>query len=656
MDVNHRGGSSAQPVSDLLTCYPELGGEAGCVAPAVSGVNKLYFGDNLEWLHKMDPNTVDLVYLDPPFNSKAAYNLLYRSPDGEAAESQYQAFVDSWRWGPSTDAAMAAVIASGSPAAGILTSLNNYMQKSDIMAYLTMMAARLIELHRVLKNTGSLYLHCDSSASHYLKIILDAVFGAEAFRNEIVWRRTGSHNSARRFGPIHDTLLFYTKTKQYTWNPLKRPYMVGHVEKAFVNDEGVYRTNYSGNVLSGSGRRGGESGKPWRGFDPDAKGRHWAIPRTILEELDEDISHLGTLDKLEYLYEHGLITISKGDEWPRYQRTITGADGQPLSDIWAFQPYTEGTVFGFPDEGIDEDVRWMGTKDGERLGYQTQKPLGLLKRIIRASSKEGDLILDPFCGCGTTIEAAQALNRNWIGIDITVLAIDVVERRLNRMGLRRNADYKVDGIPPDLAGARRLFAENPHQFQLWALTLVDGQPREGGKKGADKGVDGFIYFQDDAKTIGTAIISVKGGVNIHAEHVRDLLGAMTTQRAKLGVFVTLNEPTGAMEKAAREAESIEAGGKLIPRIQICTIDALLKGRKPKLPPVYDIISAAAAFRRGRGKTYEPTPDEIRQSPSFKLPISGGKKSDQKSLPMDEPLLVREPTTPVGRPRRRRRSA
>lgn len=612
--------------------------------------NKLFFGDNLDWLSRFESDFVDLVYLDPPFNSKSAYNLLYRSPDGEAAQSQYQAFVDSWRWGPSTDAAMTEIIASGSPAAAILVSLNNYMQKSDIMAYLVMMSVRLIHLHRVMKSTGSLYLHCDSSASHYLKIILDAIFGAESFRNEIIWRRTGSHNSAKRFGPIHDTILFYTKSKNYTWHRQKRPYMQGHVDMHFINDGGVVRTNYSGNVLSGSGRRGGESGKPWRNFDPDSKGRHWAIPKVIQEDLDDDISEFGTIAKLDYLHQHGYITVKDGDEWPRYQHVIGPEDGQPLSDIWAYQPYSEGTLFRSQD-GIDSDVRWMGTNDGERLGYQTQKPLGLLKRIINASSNPGDLVLDPFCGCGTTIEAAQELGREWIGIDITALAIDVVERRLNRKGLRRKIDYVVDGIPLDMTSARRLFAEDPHQFQLWALTLVDGQPRDGGKKGADKGVDGFVYFQDDASTVGQAIVSVKGGENIHAQHVRDLIGAMHNNRAKLGILVTLNRPTSAMERAAREAESVDAGGKFRPRVQICTVEDLLKGRKPNLPPVYDIISAAAAARRssGRRPPKVPTASEIRESPTFKYPIpGGGKKSFQQNLFSDElPTTSREEGRNIG---------
>jgi DNA methylase/Restriction endonuclease len=342
-------------------------------------------------------------------------------------------------------------------------------------------------------------------------------------------------------------------------------------------------------------------------------------------------------EKMDELIRQGRIIQTRPGAVPQYKRYLDEMPGMPVQSLW-------------------DDLPVLNNRSKEVLGYPTQMPLALLDRIIRASSNPGDLVLDPFAGCGTAIEAAQALGRKWIGIDITVLAIDVAERRLHRMGLRRGADYKVDGIPLDMDGARRLFAEDYHQFQMWAITLVDGQPREGGKKGADKGVDGLIFFQDDARNTGQAIVSVKGGANIHAGDVRDLIGAMNNQRSKLGVLVTLHEPTSAMERAAREAESVEAGGKLRPRVQICTIEHLLKGRKPNLPPVYDIISAAAAARRGRPKVSEPTPDEIRRSPSFKLPISGGKqKAAQQQLPMDEPLLVQQPAAPIKK-RRRRRSA
>lgn len=251
------------------------------------------------------------------------------------------------------------------------------------------------------------------------------------------------------------------------------------------------------------------------------------------------------------------------------------------------------------------------------------------------------------------MESAQLLGRRWIGIDITALAIDVVERRLARLGQRRGIHYKVDGIPLDMDGARHLFANDPHQFQLWAITLVDGQPRDGGKKGADKGVDGVIYYQDDARNIGQALISVKGGENIHATHVRDLIGAMNNHQAKLGVFVTLHKATSAMQDAAREAGSVEAGGKLRPRVQIRTIAQLLDGRKPDFPPVHDIISAAAAARRIRIPVQGPSPKEIRESPQFTYPISGGKKAIQEVLPMGEPLLTPVRQLVKSKPRRKR---
>jgi site-specific DNA-methyltransferase (adenine-specific) len=567
-------------------------------------MNKLYFGDNLEWLVKMPAQSVDLVYLDPPFNSQATYNLLYKSPDGDAAQAQYQAFIDSWRWGPATDAALVAVIRSGSPAANILTSLNNYMQKSDLMAYLIMMAARLIELRRVMKSSASLYLHCDSSASHYLKLIADAIFGASAFRNEIIWKRsTGKSLMTRRLPTNHDSILLYASGEN-VWSE----------ENAFLPydlSDLPTKTAIKYSHVDGDGRR-------YRldnliNPNPDR-------PNLTYEFLGVTRVWRWTKGRMQAAYEDGLVIQTAPGRVPALKRFLDEQRGIPLDDVWT-------------------DIPPLNSQAQERLGYPTQKPLALLERIIKLSSKPGDVILDPFCGCGTAIEAAQALKRKWIGIDITALAIDVVERRLSRIGLRRNNQYRVEGIPLDMDGARRLFAEDPHQFQLWALTLVDGQPRDGGKKGADKGVDGVIFFQDDARNTGQAIVSVKGGVNVHAQHVRDLIGTMHNQRAKLGVFVTLTEPTSAMVKAAREAESVEAGGKLLPRVQICSIEDLLKGKKPKLPPVYDIISAAAAARRGKARPGEVTPEDMRRSPQFKYPIRGGKKPIQETLPMDEPLFV-----------------
>lgn len=584
----------------------------GARAPA----NKLYFGDNLYWLPEMPDGSVQLIYLDPPFNSNAAYHLLYKSPDRTTATAQYQAFIDSWTWGPAADAAFLKVMTSGSPAAGILSALQNFMQKSDIMAYLTMMAARLIELHRILSPTGSLYLHCDPTASHYLKIILDAIFGDAAFRNEIVWKRSHAHNDGKQgskhFGRITDTLLFYTKSNDAVWNRIYRPYDQAYIERDYRRVDADGR-RYRISDMRAPG--GADKGNPF--YEVMGVSRYWAYSKERMAEL----------------IKQGRVIQTRPGAVPQYKRYLDEMPGMPVQSLW-------------------DDLPILNNRSKEVLGYPTQKPLALLDRIIRASSNPGDTILDPFCGCGTAVEAAHKLGRKWIGIDITPLAIDVIERRLSRVGLRRGIHYSVEGFPVDLDGARRLFSESPHDFQLWALTLVDGQPRDGGKKGADKGVDGVIYFQDDARTIEQAIVSVKGGENIHAEHVRDLIGTVHSQRAKMGVLVTLHEPTAAMIKAAREAESVDAGGKLRPRIQICTIGKLLSGQKANLPPVHDIISAAAAARRIKSKPHEPTPDEIRRSPSFKLPISGGKqKSAQRNLPLDEPLLVQPQERARGRKRR-----
>ena len=421
--------------------------------------NALYYGDNLQVLRNYIPDeSVDLVYLDPPFNSNASYNVLFKERTGEESPAQIKAFTDTWQWNQEAEDTFEFDIIHNSnvpPAVKeMITAFRQFIGRNAMMAYLVMMAPRLVELHRVLKPTGSLYLHCDPTASHYLKILLDTVFGKRNFRNEVVWRRTGTHNKVQRFAPIHDILFFYTKMDDYTWNDATKPYMKGHVEEYFVQDAKGYRTNYYGNVLTGSGTRNGESGMPWQGFDPSARGRHWAIPRRILQNIDEDLSDLTQHQKLDRLYELGCIKIEDGQAWPIYEHCVQPTDGQPAPDIWTYQPYTEGTVFG-TSVGIDSDVRWLAPKDRERLGYQTQKPEGLLERIISASSKVGEVVLDPFCGCGTAVAAAQKLNRKWIGIDITHLAVALMKNRLKTaFDLEPVKDYDVVGEPQDKGSAR----------------------------------------------------------------------------------------------------------------------------------------------------------------------------------------------------------
>ena len=311
-------------------------------------------------------------------------------------------------------------------------SRNSY--GDDMGAFLCFMAVRLLEMHRILKGSGALYLHCDPTASHYLKELMDSVFGKTNFRNEIVWRRTGSHNAADRFGPIHDTLLFYAKSGDYSHNIRFTPYLRGHVEEYFKKKDS--RGQYWTNSIHGSGIRRGESGKPWRGFNPTAAGRHWAVPRELVLAFGID-PNLPQHDKLDALYERGLIDLpaTGARGLPTYRQYLKDSPGQPLQDLWVYEPHTKGCLYNTND-AIDQDVRWIPKRDkSERVGYPTQKPVALYERIIASSSTEGDVVLDPFAGCATTLVAAERLKRRWVGIDIWDNAKNIVLKRLEREGL-----------------------------------------------------------------------------------------------------------------------------------------------------------------------------------------------------------------------------
>lgn len=559
----------------------------------------LYFGDNLKVLREKLPGTglFDLIYLDPPFNSNATYNILFREGLVDS-EAQVAAFEDTWHWTRETQAQFTELVTSKAypeRIATLMQGLEHLIGHNDMLAYLTMMAVRLVELERVLKDTGTLYLHCDPTASHYLKIVMDAIFGKEHFRNEIIWRRTGAHGKARRFAPIHDVILFYTKTDRYKWKSPKRPYMRGHVKEYFVWDDKAkaYRTNYYGNVLTGSGIRGGESGKAWRGVDPTAKGRHWAIPGPLVEEVGEDFSGMTQHQKLDRLYELGYIKIEEGQSWPIYERFITERDGVATPDISAFQPYTNGTVFG-TERGIDEDVRWLSPRDQERLGYPTQKPVGLLRRLIEASTDPGDLVLDPFGGCGTTVDAAEQTGRRWAMIDVTMLAINLVKLRLARAFPNTDLAIYIDGVPADLGGARALFEKDPFNFEYWCLDLVNARPsgkkKKGKMRGPDRGADGVITIIDagrkGAEEYRKVLVSVKGG-GVASGDIRDLSGTVQREKAAGGVFITLRRPSKDMQKEATEAGTFtyHINGQQYPALQILTVEAVLHGARPQLPPV-----------------------------------------------------------------------
>ena len=524
---------------------------------------------------------------------------MFAEKNGTQSPAQITAFEDTWHWDMSAARAYEELVTSGpGKLADLIQALQGFLGTNDMMAYLTMMAVRLVEMHRVLKETGSLYLHCDPVASHYLKIILDSIFGVNNFRNEVIWRSAGSHNIKRSFGNIHQTILFYTKSNEYTFNIVRRPYALEHVKKRYkIGPSGKLEFSSGGNVLTGKGVTEGDSCKPWRGFDPKSKGRHWAVPSHYEDLMPTEYKFLKTTEKLEALYQADFVRIEEGKAWPVMVRYLDERAGIPISDIWAYQPYTEGTLFG-TSEGIDADVAWLGPTDPDRLGYETQKPDGLLRRIIRVSSKRGDLVLDPFCGCGTTIAAAELLQRRWIGIDITHLSITLMVKRLEDTFGDNLSYYEIQGDPKDLQSAVALANKSRHQFEWWALSLVDARPAQEKKMGADTGIDGFINFFDDksgkAKKI---IVQVKSGhVSVH--YIRDLKGVLEREKAPIGALVTLEKPTGPMRKEAATAGFYEPEhfpGKKYPRLQILTVEELLAEKVLEYPRV----APAATFKKAK---------------------------------------------------------
>jgi DNA modification methylase len=542
-------------------------------------MNQLFYGDNLAVLRESIPTeSVNLIYLDPPFNSSASYNVLFKAPSGDQSQAQIEAFEDTWHWTTEgSERAFDEVVNSPHPDAAImLRAMRTALGENDMMAYLAMMAVRLIELHRVLKPTGSLYLHCDPTASHYLKVLLDAIFDPRNFRSEIIWKRSSAHSDAKQgrklHGHIHDVILFYTKGADWTWNDIFTPYDESYVGRDYrLIDEETGRRFRRGDLTAA--RPGGDTEYDWR------VKKHEGVAERWIADLDD-----------EYLkpkpgWEYKTVRPYSGRYWayskenmkqfaqearlrhtfegmPEYKRFLDEMPGVPLQDLWTdITPIIAGTQ--------------------ERLGYPTQKPLALLERIIEASSNEGDVILDPFCGCGTTVHAAQKLKRKWIGIDITHLAISLIERRLKEAF--PGIIYEVHGVPKDVAGARDLAERDKHEFQKWITATIGAQPYKGGKKGMDRGIDGYLHFRDADKKPQFAIVSVKGGEHINSAMVRDLKGTMEREKASMGIFLTLNKPTREMEREAASAGFYETGSRKFPRIQILTAAQILDNRLPQIP-------------------------------------------------------------------------
>jgi len=528
--------------------------------------NVLYYGDNLDILRNHIPHeSVDLIYLDPPFNSNRSYNVLFRESGGASSEAQIEAFEDTWRWGPTAQGAYEEVMTGPhQQVARTLRAMVDGLGHNDVTAYLSMMAIRLVELYRVLKPTGSMYLHCDPTAGPYLRVLMDSIFEVKRFRNEIVWKRTHAHSGANRFGAVHDTILMYGKSEQGTWNIQTTAYSAQYSETffRFADDDG---RRYRSTILTGSGIRHGASGEPWRGIDPTASGRHWAIPgyvRPLLgDAADADVQ--GALDRLDSIGR--ILWPSKAGGIPSFKQYIDDMAGTQINDVWT-------------------DIPPISAQAKERLGYPTQKPLALLERVITASSNPGDVVLDPFCGCGTAVHAAQKLGRCWIGIDVTYLAINLIERRMTDAfpGLA----VEVEGAPKDFASARDLAHRDKWQFQWWALTRLDAQPVAGKKKGSDKGIDGVIpFFAGPKEDYKRVIVSVKGGEHVNVVMVRDLKGVLEREKESIGILLTLAPPTKDMvtEAAASGLYNSEFWGRKFPRLQIMTIEEMLGGKKPDMP-------------------------------------------------------------------------
>ena len=528
-------------------------------------MNKLYFGDNLIVLRDHIPDeSVDLIYLDPPFNSNKNYNILFNSPKGQKSEAQITAFEDTWHWGDEAEREYTEILHQpNTNVAEMIQAFRKFLVNSDMMAYLTMMTIRLLELHRVLKPTGSLYLHCDPTASHYLKVLLDMIFGPENFRNEIVWRRQNSKGLAfTRFASNHDTLLYYSKSTARIWNPQYSEHNQSYVDSFYKFIEPGTQRRYRLADLT----------------NPN-KDR----PNLTYEFLGVTRVWRWTKDRMQEAYEKGLVIQTKPGNVPALKRYLDEQEGNPVDDIW-------------------NEIQPISAQSTERLGYPTQKPLALLERIINASSNPGDIVLDPFCGCGTAVEAAQKLDRQWIGIDITSLAISLIEKRLRDRfpGIH----FEVIGTPKDLEGARDLANRDKYQFQWWACSLVNAQPYQGKKKGADSGIDGLIFFQDELNSVKKIIVSVKGGEGVSVSQIRDLKGTVDREKAAIGIFVTLAEPTRPMQTEAVSAGYYESPlGTSYPKIQILTIEGLLSGQQQAEYP--DLARGGLTFKKSKPTEKDP---------------------------------------------------
>ncbi len=538
-------------------------------------MNKLYYGDNLDVMRKfVRDETVDLCYIDPPFNSKRNYNQIYNNI-GTEDRAQAQAFTDTWTWDDHANQCLDEILTNKNgvqtqQSIALIIGLDKVLGKGSLFAYIVAMTVRIGEIHRVLKPTGSFYLHCDPTASHYLKLLLDAVFCGRKgiYQSEIVWRRTTAHGNAKqgskRFEINFDTVFFYTKSDEFTFNTMYEPFsdeQINQQYNKFDLDGRRYRL-----VTPTAAKGGGDTSYEFHGVRPP-QGRFWAYSK----------------DNLKKFFDEGLLYFSNTGQ-PYIKYFLDERPGVAVMSFW-------------------DDIKPMSPTSKERLGYPTQKPEALLERIITASSKPGDVVLDAFCGCGTTAAVSDRLKRQWIGIDITYQSIALILKRLKDHGGQAAIDnVEMHGVPKDMESVDALIHKKDDrvrkEFEKWAiLTYSDNRAIINEKKGADKGIDGVAYTRKSKEEVSPVMISVKSG-NITSAVIRDLRGVIEREGAACGILITRNPPSKPMIQEAKEAGTFKPEMfQPFDRLQIVTIQQILDGERISLPLMEEVTKKALKTKK-----------------------------------------------------------
>ena len=530
-------------------------------------MNKLYYGDCLTVMQKeMKSNSVDLIYLDPPFNSNRTYNAIYKDETGRPLPDAIEAFCDLWTLDDERDRALRQIpqlMKDNSIDDSIVKFWRTWVNalrytNPKLLAYLSYMVERLIQMKIILKPTGSIYLHCDPTYSHYIKVMMDGVFGQRNFRNEIVWQRAagrakGSQHAKKSWGQDTDTIFYYTKSEKATYHAVTRPLTNEEMEEKFpyIDEKGrKYNTEVPIFCSPSMGERPNLCYEYKGVRNPHPSG--WRISRDKLKAMDE---------AEDIIWREGKSPLRKS--------YADNYKGKPIGSLWTDIPPAAGD---------------------ESLGYPTQKPLTLLERIIKASSNEGNVVFDPFCGCATTLHAAQKLNRQWIGIDIAIHAIKRVSavRLKERCELVEDVDYEITGIPRDEEGAEDLWKRDRYQFQKWAVEAVDGFVTA--QRSHDGGIDGRLYFSiPDAIDDKYMAVEVKGGTSVNISDLRALAGVLHNEDSPLGGFIT-RKPLGRVKRRnfedfCRECGNFEMNGEMYPCLQVLSIPEILEGKRFKTPGV-----------------------------------------------------------------------